>query len=129
MFDRVPNTLLPPDACFLSSTHKPLGKEFLNRSNYYRPCTAQNMIFSTNEFFSKGEEIRSFLQIWSHLLKKSLIENFVSLCSVTRIVGLTNTGLGNSPFHTNGLFLYPLETLENQKHLGALKRHRKRPLA
>ena len=87
------------------------------------------MIFSINEFFSKGEEIRSFLQIWSHLLKKSLIENFISLCSVTRIVGLRNIGLGNRPFHTNGLFLYPFETLENQKYLSALKRHRKRPLA
>ena len=28
------------------------------------------------DFFSKCDQIRSFLQIWSHLLKKSLIENF-----------------------------------------------------
>ena len=29
------------------------------------------------EVFSKYGQIRSFLQIWSHLLKKSLMENFV----------------------------------------------------
>ena len=28
-------------------------------------------------FFSKSDQLRSFLWIWSHLLKKSLIENFI----------------------------------------------------
>ena len=28
-------------------------------------------------FFSKCDKIRSFLRIWSHLLKKSFIENFI----------------------------------------------------
>ena len=28
-------------------------------------------------FFSKCDQIRSFLWIWSHLLKKSLMENFI----------------------------------------------------
>ena len=27
------------------------------------------------DFFSKCDQIRSFLRIWSHLLKKSLMEN------------------------------------------------------
>ena len=35
------------------------------------------MKFSIKDFFSKGDQIRSFLQIWSHLLKKSLMENFI----------------------------------------------------
>ena len=35
------------------------------------------MKFSIKDFFSKCGEVRSFLQIWSHLLKKSLMENFV----------------------------------------------------
>ena len=39
--------------------------------------TAQKMKFSIKDFFSKCEEIRSFLGIWSHLLKKSLMENFI----------------------------------------------------
>ena len=42
--------------------------------------TAQKMKFSINNFFSKCDQILSFLRIWSHLLKKSLMENFISLC-------------------------------------------------
>ena len=33
------------------------------------------MKFSIKDFFSKSDQIRSFLWIWSHLLKKSLMEN------------------------------------------------------
>ena len=36
--------------------------------------TAQKMKFSITDFFSK-------LRIWSYLLKKSLLENFIFLCS------------------------------------------------
>ena len=43
--------------------------------------TAQKMKFSINDFFSKCDQIRSFLRIWSHLLKKSLMENFI-FCAV-----------------------------------------------
>ena len=43
--------------------------------------TAQKMKFSIKDFFSKFDQIRSFLRIWSHLLKKSLMENFIFLCS------------------------------------------------
>ena len=39
------------------------------------------MKFPIKEFFSKCDEIRSFQQIWSHLLKKSLMENFI-FCAV-----------------------------------------------
>ena len=39
--------------------------------------TAQNMKFLIKEFFSKCNQIRRKRWIWSHLLKKSLIENFV----------------------------------------------------
>ena len=42
-----------------------------------RNDTAQNVKFSIKDFFSKSDEIRSFLWIWSHLLKKSLIEKFI----------------------------------------------------
>ena len=41
------------------------------------------MKFSINDFFSKYDQIRSFLRIWSHLLKKCLMENLIFLCSVT----------------------------------------------
>ena len=36
--------------------------------------TAQKMKFSIEDFFSKCDQIRSFLRIWSHLQKKSLME-------------------------------------------------------
>ena len=39
------------------------------------------MKFSIKDFFSKYDLIRSFLRIWSHLLKKFLMENF-SFCAV-----------------------------------------------
>ena len=35
------------------------------------------MRFSIKDFSSKCDQIRSFLRIWSHLLKKSLMENFI----------------------------------------------------
>ena len=35
------------------------------------------MKFCIKNFFSKCDPIRNFLRIWSHLLKKSLMENFV----------------------------------------------------
>ena len=35
------------------------------------------MNFSIKDFFSKCDQIRSFLRIWSHLLKKSFMENFI----------------------------------------------------
>ena len=44
--------------------------------------TAQKLKFSIKYFFSKCDQIRRKLRIWSHLLKKSFIENFNFLCSV-----------------------------------------------
>ena len=44
---------------------------------------AQKMKFSIKDFFNKCDQIRSFLRILSHLLKKSLMENFIFLCNGT----------------------------------------------
>ena len=41
---------------------------------------AQKMKFSIKDFFSKCDQIR-FPRIWSHLLKKSIIENFI-FCAI-----------------------------------------------
>ena len=39
--------------------------------------TAQKMKFSIKDFFNKRDQTRRKLWIWSHLLQKSLIENFI----------------------------------------------------
>ena len=43
------------------------------------------MKFSIMDFFSKCDQIRSFLRIWSHLLKKSLMKNLI-FCAPLRIL-------------------------------------------
>ena len=58
-------------------------KKFLNAllifsSAYY---TAQKMKFTIIYFFSKCDQIRNFLRIWPHFLKKSIMENFI-FCAV-----------------------------------------------
>ena len=47
-------------------------------------CTAQKMKFSIADFFSKCDQIRRKLQIWSHILKKSAMENFI-FCVVMKV--------------------------------------------
>ena len=44
-----------------------------------KPC--KKMRISIRDFFTNCDKICSFLWIWSHLLKKSLIENFI-FCAV-----------------------------------------------
>ena len=41
----------------------------------------QKMKFSIKDFFSICDQIRSFLRVWSHLLKKYFMENFI-FCAV-----------------------------------------------
>ena len=49
--------------------------------------TTQKMKFSVKDFFSKCDQIRRFQRIWSPLLKKSFMENFIFLCSATMQLG------------------------------------------
>ena len=50
-----------------------------------RAITAQIMKFSIKDFFSKCDQIRRILRIWLHLLKKSLMENFI-FCAVIQLL-------------------------------------------
>ena len=55
------------------------------------------MRFSNKDFLSKCDQICSFLRIWSHLLRKSLIENFI-LCALEEKFDereKENEGMGN----------------------------------
>ena len=49
--------------------------------------TAQKMKFSIKDFFSNCDQIRRNLRIWSHLMKKSLMENFI-FCAVLVVLNL-----------------------------------------
>ena len=50
--------------------------------------TAQKMRFTVNDFFNKCDQIRSFVRISWHLLKKLLMENFI-FCVVPQKIGRT----------------------------------------
>ena len=53
----------------------------LHCKKYSTHCKKYCKKFSTNDFFSKCDQICSFLRIWSYLLKKSLIANVI-FCAV-----------------------------------------------
>ena len=50
-----------------------------SRSEFFKnaPGPAHKKKFSTEDFFSNCDQIRSFLRIWSHLPKNILMENFI----------------------------------------------------
>ena len=54
---------------------------------------AQKMEFFIKDFFSKCDQIRRKLPIWSYLLKKSLMEtSFFVQCSLGRVSSLCVNG-------------------------------------
>ena len=80
-----PATLLKADsnACvFRVSVVKFLRKPILQN-------TTQKMKFSIKDFFSKCDQICNFLRIWSHLLKKFLMENLI-FCALSPPVGASD---------------------------------------
>ena len=48
---------------------------------FWLTFNAQKMKFSIKDFFSKSDQTHSVMHIWTHFLKKSLIENSIFLCS------------------------------------------------
>ena len=65
--------------------------------------TAQKMKFSIKDSFGKCDQIRRKRQIWSHLLQKSLMENF-TFCAVN-VQGLTSGKTKCNNHYTQQLFL------------------------
>ena len=59
----------------------------MTESRLLAHCTknAQKIKFSIKDLLSKCDQIPSFLRIWSHLLKKSLMENFI-FCAVVPVI-------------------------------------------
>ena len=66
---------------------------FLWNTKFYMKCyTAQKMKFPIKDFSSKCDEIRSFLQIWSHLPGKSFMENIIFYtCYMCRLNSFSGT--------------------------------------
>ena len=52
-------------------------------------CTVQKMKFSIKDILKKCDQIRSFLRIWSYLLKKSFMENFIFCPVIVTATSLT----------------------------------------
>ena len=81
-----------PDTSYksVSETHNatptittcPCANDLNSTKEHISNCT--KMKFSIEDFFSKCDQIRSLLRIWSLLLKKSLIESFI-FCAVSAL--------------------------------------------
>ena len=57
-------------------------KHFIQSSEQIAPLSwslsmAQKMKFSIRDFYNKCNQVNNFTRIWSHLPKKSLMENFI----------------------------------------------------
>ena len=79
---------------------------------YPEAYTAQKMKFSITDFFSKCDQ--SFLRIWSHLLKKSVLENFIFCAVLCLCRSHTNIKMESFATIVNGLLLQSL-------HLGCFR--------
>ena len=75
------------------------------------PSTAQKMKFSITDLFGKCDQIRRKLWIRSHLLKKSVMENFI-LCAM-----IFNAFCTNLPIHFNVFPFVPVNDGEYWKTL------------
>ena len=60
------------------------------------------------DFFSKCDQIRRKPRIWSRLLKKSLMENFIFSAAYTHIMKRTITKIEQTP-----LFLFKIDSQES----------------
>ena len=67
------------------SINKTFGENVPEQHFSRAEVTAQKMKFSIKNFFSKCDQISSFLRSCSHLLKKTLMENFI-FCAVIVLV-------------------------------------------
>ena len=60
----------------------------LNKNTNAIHCTKIEV--SIKDFFNKCDQILSFLRIWSHLLKKSLMENFIFCAVISALLNFSN---------------------------------------
>ena len=80
----------------------------LNLSRLYNDFTPQKMKFFIEDFFNKCNHIRSFLRIWSYLLKKSFMENFI-FCAALVSLQVNRLTVFYLELHTLSLYLLGLD--------------------
>ena len=86
--------------------------DFLKLSlKFFWRVPAQKVKFSIKDFFSKLGQTWSFLWVWSHLLKKSLIENFI-FCTV-----VPANDNPQQKFGKTGCFLFERHTLQDLNYI------------
>ena len=79
------------------------------------------MKFSIKGLFSKCDQMRSFLRIWSHLRKKSLMENFIFCAVLCIFIGcfITDVWQGSEydsvMYSPHSGFYFDLLLLENNQ--------------
>ena len=61
--------------------------DFISIHQPVRQCLEQKMKFSIKDFSSKCDQILKKLRIWSHLLEKSTMQNFI-FCAVNLLQDL-----------------------------------------
>ena len=73
-----PKQVIKELSMLLIYSFRTIATSLINIFNIYHfMYHCKKMKFSIKHFFSKCDQIRSFLRIWSHLMKKSLLENFI----------------------------------------------------
>ena len=79
---------------------------YLHRKKKKKITPQKKKKISIKDFFSKCDQIHRFLRIWSHLLKKSLIENFI-FCAVLATGGCyKNSALRQKKFGKEQLYFH-----------------------
>ena len=78
------------ERCDLFQENALILLEILGIGGLVKSVTAQKIKFSIKDYFSKCDQIRRKLRIWSHLLKKSLMKNFI-FCAVGWIFRIERT--------------------------------------
>ena len=81
---------------------------------YFNHSLHKKWSFSSRIFFHKCDQISSFLRIWSHLLKKSLMKNFI-FCTVLKFM--------KDFWYYYGQIILVLRTVLLQKVRGFLVQH------
>ena len=90
----------PKDHFLFCHFQKTMCHTFSYHLFYKLTLTAQKIKFFIKDFFSKCHLIRRKLRIWSRLLKKSLMKNFI-FCAVS-----TKTGIFEGTFFWSGVFKF-----------------------